>query len=492
MQSLIINLKRTLVTLNPNRDRKLYRSGYEKNKENAHFFSTHLVAAMYCSGKSTHFYEYTLKKDIKLISISDSDTSFLDYLLTIYDVCDIEDKIRIRNFLFVFGYKLDILFDKLSPELKTIDGIIFENYKRYFTQMANKLIGRSKIIYLTTNYLDYSLAGPIYYRFSIDSFDKKVFEEIFKIKVDDYQKIISSYHGFHIGQLNSGFINTSFYMTLYEQFPEEIYVINSNDVLVESNSIVYKSLLNESTLTHMFAIEKNETFFNLLTNEDINKSRLLYFYLFTAVFNLLYDILNICKSTVDKEMKNIIERQLEKEKTRSKSIEARKEVTETNKMYSDINIKLFNRLFNKDSSINAIQELLIECAYVIDTMLTIDSNLLDVSKLRGTNPFYTSVDGAGAGALGGAGAGAAEYKLNGNLFTYTILSTPIKQSIAGLTKVYALYYNMIRNEKEKGLGAGAALGGAGAGAGAGVTPYLVTRSISVLWRHYMVFYLVFS
>ena len=403
----------------------LYRSGGSEESKGSYkpqFVSSWQVAALYSDTKlRNNFISYKFINNINLIIVNDI---LLTYLITRIDSVSHEQRKIILEFLYVFGYNVNTIFTKLSPEERK--GC--KNAKEFFHLWASELLEASIIIDT-----EYATNNKVFYRISTGENDAKVFNSFISISSEllNKQPLGTApnieFKGLYIPPISSGMLNLSNIMTVDNMFPEEVFV--THDVITQYTHVPYTMIVKlnvyNSYITHPVSLNDFYTQMSYIAITRI--------YLYSTIFHHIHEIIYEClHKIVDSVNITNIEDNLgpqNGDKKRKRTTPKKTKLNRTSKRLNNYTTQHTTNFYQIEAKkfIKATQKnlsyILFEASKIIDSALSIDPVLLDTklipSKLK--NPYYV------------------DKILNDNLLAYTVLGTTIKHSVMGLSHMFSLY-----------------------------------------------------
>ena len=222
---------------------RLYRSGENPKPNQDHlpmFYSSWQVAATYAQEKQ-YFNTFVTTRPLKLLHVSPDTLDFLieQYIHPHTDLPE-PDRVKLFDFVSVFGYRLPDLFTGLSEAERAGTTAI-----QYFTAWANRMILADSHIVILPSY-----GNTLFNRISISKQDKKVFAELFTIT---HPEIVAFLHdrkdGIYAPNMTSGMFNMEHFLTAEDEFPEEVFlreelVVNMNKTHTKAMTITLRATTN--------------------------------------------------------------------------------------------------------------------------------------------------------------------------------------------------------------------------------------------------------
>jgi len=264
------------------------------------FFGPPHTAALYASNNNSQLYKWKLKNDLNLISLQgDEGIMFLNNLWnTTYNTVD---KAITQPFFSILGY--------VPIEHKQ------DNYYREHREfIQSKVIADDNHIILSENYID---KDATFNRVSTTKVDKAIFQGLLNHTFQDTKinELFKACAGFHFPPMNCGFINLDNFITLYEQFHEEIYIrdeiilaLNEKKeyIYIEDNNFSIEVIHLPEYYIDGFSIIDLE-YPNTNPIDEITLFRYIHTFskAFTAVFSTTDDLIHDIQSMLDRSTKNI-------------------------------------------------------------------------------------------------------------------------------------------------------------------------------------------
>ena len=349
-----------------------------KAKATPQFFSSWQVAAMY-SADGRALNQYTTVRPLNIFVISERT---LNEFILVLEFRDPElshaDRKRIIEFVMVYGYGLHRVFACMTP----LERNGHDSAESYFRKWAHDILKYDPHIVLSDTYMKPGTMTHIH-RISVADTDYAAFNGMFKIEYPAIKEIIKSYNGFYTPKIRSGMFNEEFALTNDYEFPEELFLREDREEVVAFHSShVYKNTVNEYVQGSFCSALTDVALFSEFSLEGVTR-----IYLFTRVYKFIYAKLKACIQQINDVKDGLY----------------------PYKHHASDFISRFHKYI--------VFRLLPEVEKVIDAALVIPENLLQPASvpIQANNPFYLP-DGT----------------INGNLFTYTVLSSVIQQTIAGL------------------------------------------------------------
>jgi hypothetical protein len=281
----------------------------------------------------------------------------------------LRDSIIIRDFLTVFGYRLDKLFELLHPGER-----LASDYRAHYRAWATVLFEHD------ADHIDILEAYPEigkdeFNRMSVTSTDYNVFTALFEIET--LRDFMNTFDGIHAPPLHAGFLNKENFLSSDELFPEEVFL--RTGVVFKHSHPYYHG--HETSAISFCANSAIPGFFDVK-----NDAAIMRIYLFTRTYTHI-------QSTIMEALHRIYD--------------AAAETSSGDDLYQVAALKFIR------TAVSKMPSLLWEAGKVLAGLLEIDEHLL--AHIPSENPFY-DVDG----------------KLKTNLYAYTVLSTTIKGLVRGL------------------------------------------------------------
>jgi len=338
------------------------------------FFSSWQVAATYAQdGLALNTYAAT--RDLTLLQITDVSMRFLFDVFVMLrtrgtTASHFNDSVILRNFLTVFGYRLDKVFELLHPGER-----LASDFRTHYRTWAKTLFEHD------ADHINVLEAYPEtgkdeFNRISVTSEDYNVFTALFEIET--LREFMNTFDGIHAPPLHAGFLNKENFLSSDELFPEEVFL--RTGVIFKHSHPYYHG--HETSAISYCANSATPGFYNVKSDAAIMR-----IYLFTRTYSMVH-------STIMEALHRIYDATLE---------------SSGDDMYHAAALKFIQTAVSN----TVMSSVLWEAGKVLAGLLEIDEHLL--TRIPSENPFYDT-DG----------------KLKTNLYTYTVLSTTIKELVRGL------------------------------------------------------------